>query len=56
MKDQVLDKIKALSLKAKEQGRNDVNMNVASGTTALSEAIKTPEQADEFMKLLKALG
>ena len=56
MKDQILDKIKALSLKAKEQGRSDVNINVSSGTTALNEAIKTPEQADEFMKMLKALG
>lgn len=56
MKDQVLDKIKALSLQAKEQGRTDVNINVSSGTTALNEAIKTPEQADEFMKMLKALG
>ena len=57
MKENVLDKIKALTQKAKEHGtKSTINVHLASGNaTALNQAIKTKEDADEFMKLLKAL-
>lgn len=56
MKDNVLNKIKELSIRAKEKSAEDVKVNLASeGGTDLSEAIKTKEQADLFMKRLKAL-
>ena len=57
MKDNVLDKIKELTQRAKERGsRNAIEVHLASGNdTALSQAIKTKEQADEFMQRLKAL-
>jgi hypothetical protein len=56
VKDNVLDKIKELSIKAKEKHTEEVPVNLASeGITALNEAIKTKDQADLFMKRLKAL-
>ena len=56
MKDDVLNKIKELNLKAQENGNRDVHIHLSSSNgTALSEAIKTQEQADLFMKMLKSL-
>ncbi|HEY9004604.1 hypothetical protein [Ohtaekwangia sp.] len=57
MKDRVLDKIKALTEKARENGnRNSMHVHLASGNTdSLSKVIKTKEQAEEFMRNLKAL-
>ena len=57
MKDSVLDKIKELTEKAKEKGsKHPVEVRLASGAIdSLSKAIKTKEQAEEFMRNLKAL-
>jgi hypothetical protein len=56
MKETVAHKIKQLSLEAKQKGDAKVKATLASGnTTALSKAIKTKEQADLFMKMLKSL-
>ncbi len=57
MKNSVLDKINALTEKAKEKGNeNAMKVHLASGAIdSLSKAIKTKEQADEFMRNLKAL-
>lgn len=57
MKDSVLDKIKTITEKAKEKGNeNAMKVHLASGAIdSLSLVIKTKEQADEFMRNLKAL-
>lgn len=55
MKDGVLNKIKELTEKAKGL-QNDVHFHLTSGgIDSLNKAIKTKEQADEFMRNLKAL-
>ena len=41
--------------KAKATGKNDVKFTVVSGGDSLREVIKTKEQADLFMKMLKSL-
>lgn len=57
MKDSVLDKIKEITEKAKGKGNgNAMQIHLASGNIdSLSKAIKTKEQADEFMRQLKSL-
>ena len=56
MKEDVLNKIKTLSTQARVIGHKDIKLNLSSkGTTALSQTIKTKEQAELFMKRLKAL-
>jgi hypothetical protein len=55
MNEKVLDKIKEIREKAKGK-EVSVNVRLASGgIDSLSQVIKTKEQADEFMKRLKAL-
>lgn len=54
MKKKLSEEIEAL--KAKAEGLKDMKFKLASGnTTALSRVIKTQEQADTFMKILKAI-
>lgn len=57
MEDSVLNKIKAIAEKAKQKGNdNAVKVYLASGNIdSLSKVIKTKEQAEEFMRQLKAL-
>ena len=56
MKETLTYKIKQLSNKAKESGKKNIKVTLASGnTTSLNEAIKTKQEADIFMKMLRAL-
>jgi hypothetical protein len=56
MKETLTYKIKQLSNKAKESGKKDIKATLSSGdTTSLNKAIKTKQEADVFMKMLKAL-
>jgi len=56
MKKKLSEEIEALKAKAKAEGLKDMKFKVASGnTTPLSRVIKTQEQADTFMKILKAI-
>lgn len=56
MKQKLLLEINALKEKAKSKGKKDLKFKVASGnTSSLTEVITTQEQADTFMKFLKAL-
>lgn len=52
------EEIEALKAKAKAPDNQDVKFNVASGdeeSTSLNKVIKTKEQADTFMKILRAI-
>jgi hypothetical protein len=56
MKQDVLNKINALGIRAKVMGRKDAKLNLSSShSTVLNQTIKTQEQADLFMKRLRAL-
>ena len=56
MKETLTYKIKQLSNKAKESGKKNIKVTLASAnTTSLNEAIKTKQEADIFMKMLRAL-
>ena len=56
MKETLTYKIKQLSNKAKESGKKNLKVTLTSGdTTSLNNAIKTKQEAETFMKMLKAL-
>lgn len=56
MNQELLLKINALIAKAKAEGKPDMKFKVASGnTSSLAKVITTQEQADTFMKILRAL-
>ena len=56
MNEALTYKIKQLSNKAKESGKHDIKVTLTSGNeNSLSKAIKTKEEAETFMKMLKAL-
>ena len=56
MKETITYKIKQLSNKAKESNKKDIKVTLVSGnTTSLNEAIKTKQEAETFMKMLRAL-
>ena len=56
MKETLTYKIKQLSNKAKESAKKNIKVSLSSGdTTSLNKAIKTKEEAENFMKMLKAL-
>ena len=58
MKETIDDKIKQLWQQAKKTGKSSdsIKVTLTSGNeTALSRVIKTKEQADLFMKILKSL-
>ncbi len=56
MKKKFSDELAALKAKAKASGYKGVKFTTTSGNeTALSRVIKTQEQADTFMRILRAL-
>ena len=56
MKETIKHKIKQLSNKAKATGKKDIKATLSSGdNSSLNKAIKTKQEADTFMKMLKAL-
>ncbi|MBX2920681.1 MAG: hypothetical protein KF746_00715 [Chitinophagaceae bacterium] len=56
MKETISYKIKQLSSKAKGSNKKNIKVTLTSGnTTSLNEAIKTKEEADVFMKMLRSL-
>jgi hypothetical protein len=56
MKETLTYKIKQLSNKAKESDKKDIKVTLVSGnTTSLNEAIKNKQEAETFMKMLRAL-
>ena len=56
MKETIAHKIQQLTNKAKESSKKNIHVTLASGnTTSLNKAIKNKEEADVFMKILKAL-
>ena len=56
MKETITYKIKQLSNKAKESDKKDIKVTLVSGnTTSLNQAIKTKQEAETFMKMLRAL-
>jgi hypothetical protein len=56
MKETLTYKIKQLASKAKESGEKNIKVTLTSGnTTSLNKAIKTKQDGETFMKMLKAL-
>lgn len=56
MKETLRYKIMQLSNKAKESGKKDIKATLSSGdSNSLNKVIKTKQEADTFMKMLKAL-
>ena len=56
MKEKILQDAKAHAQQAREQGKTHVKVTLKSGeTSSLGKMIQTKEQADLFMKMLKAL-
>jgi hypothetical protein len=55
-KEEILKKMDELGQQAKKVGKNDIKVTLTSGgETSLGKVIKTKEQADFFMKMLKSL-
>jgi hypothetical protein len=56
MKEKILQEAKLHTEEARKQGRTHVKVTLKSGeTSSLGKMIRTKEQADSFMKMLKAL-
>jgi len=56
MKEKILQEAKQHAEEARKQGRTHVKVTLKSGeTSSLGKMIRTKEQADSFMKMLKAL-
>lgn len=56
LKEKILKEAKEFAEKAKKAGKSDVEFTLKSGSTSsLGKVIKTKEQADFFMKLLKSV-
>jgi hypothetical protein len=56
-KEETFKKMDELTRRAKEAGVEDIGITLkpGCGISSLNEVIKTQEQADFFMKMLKAL-
>jgi hypothetical protein len=55
-KEEILKKMDELGQQAKKVRKNDIKVTLTSGgETSLGKVIKTKEQADFFMKMLKSL-
>ena len=55
-KEEILKKMDELGQQAKKAGKKDIKITLTSGGgTSLGKVIKTKEQADFFMKMLKSL-
>lgn len=56
MKEKILKEAKQHVEEARKQGRTHIKVTLKSGeTSSLGKMIRTKEQADSFMKMLKAL-
>lgn len=56
MNKKLLEEMEALKARAKTSGKNGLKFTLTSGnTSSLGQVIKTKEQADTFMKILKAI-
>jgi hypothetical protein len=56
MKEKILQEAKMHAEEAKKHGKTNVKVTLKSGeTSSLGKMIQTKEQADLFMKMLKAL-
>lgn len=56
MEESIKQKMEALWRQAQQTGVDDIKVTLTSGgESSLGKVIKTKEQADIFMKLLKAL-
>lgn len=56
MKETIEEKINQLRQQAKKAGKKDIKVTLKSGgETSLGKVIKTKEQAEFFMKMLKSL-
>jgi hypothetical protein len=52
---EIEEKINQLRQQAKQAGQKDINVTLTSGgETSLSKVIKTKEQADLFMRILRS--
>ena len=55
-KEKILKKMDELGQQAKKAGKKDIKITLTSGgETSLGKVIKTKEQAEFFMKMLKSL-
>jgi len=56
MKEKILKEAQEFAKKAKASGKIDLKITLKSGeTSSLGKVIKTQEQGDFFMKMLKSL-
>ncbi len=56
MKEKILQEAREYARKAKQSGKPSVKVTLKSGeTSSLGKVIKSKEQADFFMKMLRAL-
>ncbi|MEJ0080852.1 MAG: hypothetical protein WDM78_07850 [Puia sp.] len=56
MKEKILQEAKKHAEEAKKHGKTNIKVTLKSGeTSSLGKMIKTKEQADFFMKILKTL-
>lgn len=56
MNKKLLEEMEALKARAKATGKKGLKFTLTSGnTSSLGQVIKTKEQADTFMKILKAI-